>query len=253
MTCQNSFKQLGIALHNYHGAYGAFPAGWLGENGAGVHFVDGTSGLGWAAALLPYLEQAPLYDSLDMQRSILSDSNAAARVQPIPVLRCASDSGAAVWEIVDRDSGEPLARLATANYVGCFGTEEIDECEETPLGKRCESNGMFFHNSKLQFRDILDGTSMTIMVGERTARLNHSTWIGNVPGGDDSYARILGVADHPPNYPGAHAEDFSSLHPGGTQFLYADGRVQFVSENIDERLYRAQCTRAGGEVVSGND
>lgn len=253
MTCQNNFKQIGIAIHNYHSAHGVFPPGWLGETHSGSPYVDGTSGWGWASMILPQLEQAALYETLDFDRSVLSATNDVQRTEPLAIYRCPSDTGPSVWEINDRDSDTPLTTLATANYVGCFGTLEIDECESTPVGQRCESDGIFFHNSRLRFRDIQDGTSTTFMVGERTSRLSMSTWVGNIANGEDSYARILGVGDHPPNYPGAHGEDFSSLHPGGAQFLYADGRVQFVAENINELLYRAQCTRAGGEVVAGAD
>lgn len=249
MQCQNSFKQIGIALHNYHGTHNVFPAGWLGHDESGRHFVDGASGWGWTAMILPQLEQTALYERLDFNQTVLSESNSQNRSTPIAILRCGSDTGASLWEIHDRDSDSPLATLATSNYIGCYGTFELDECEETPLGEHCTSDGMFFHNSRLRFADMIDGTSTTIMIGERTSRLGMSTWVGNVPNGEDSFARILGVGDHPPNHPGAHMEDFSSLHPGGTQFLYGDGRVQFMSENIDHAIYQAQCTRAGREVA----
>jgi len=250
MQCQNSFKQIGIALHNYHDTHKVFPAGWLGHDESGRHFVDGASGWGWAAMILPQLEQAALYEQLDFNQTVLSESNSLNRATPISILRCATDTGAPLWEIHDRDSHNPLATLATSNYIGCYGTFDLHECEETPLGEHCTSDGMFFHNSRLRFADMIDGTSTTIMIGERTSRLGMSTWVGNVPHGDHSFARIVAVGDHPPNHPGAHMDDFSSLHPGGAQFLYGDGRVQFMSENIDLAIYQAQCTRAGREVIA---
>tara|TARA_A100000171_G_scaffold16334_1_gene14773 strand:- start:430 stop:675 length:246 start_codon:yes stop_codon:yes gene_type:complete len=75
-----------------------------------------------------------------------------------------------------------------------------------------------------------------------------STWTGSAPNGEDSFARVLGVGDHAPNYPEALPEDFSSLHEGGAQFTFADGHVRFITESIDEDIYKALCTRAGGEV-----
>ena len=100
-------------------------------------------------------------------------------------------------------------------------------------------------------RDILDGASQTFAIGQRRtdeALGWHSTWVGVVPGGEEAFARILGVADHNPNSPVAHLDDFSSNHTGGVFFAYGDGRVQFLSENIDHNTYRALATRKGGEV-----
>jgi prepilin-type processing-associated H-X9-DG protein len=68
--------------------------------------------------------------------------------------------------------------------------------------------------------------------------------------GEEAFQRILGSADHVPNDPAAHFDDFSSQHTGGAQFCLADGSVHFLSENIDLSVYRSLATRAGGELVS---
>lgn len=249
MSCQNNMKQIGLALHNYQSAFRTFPPGWLGNDEATRQpFVDGPSGWAWSAMILSQMEQAAVNDEIDWGRSILDAQNEVPRLTELPTFRCPSDVGDPTWEIEDRDSGATLTRLSTSNYPGCFGTVEIDECEDVPIGSVCESDGIFFHNSRTAFRDIRDGTSHTIMVGERTSLLSMSTWTGSAPNGEDSFARVLGVGDHAPNYPEALPEDFSSLHEGGAQFTFADGHVRFITESIDEDIYKALCTRAGGEV-----
>jgi hypothetical protein len=88
------------------------------------------------------------------------------------------------------------------------------------------------------------------LVGERSSRLGYSTWVGSVSGGEEAFARVLGIADHPPNHPGAHLDDFTSEHPAGTNFLSADGSVRLVVETIDLGVYAGLATRAGGEVAT---
>jgi prepilin-type processing-associated H-X9-DG protein len=104
----------------------------------------------------------------------------------------------------------------------------------------------------IRFADILDGLSNTFMVGERSSRIDHSTWVGAIPEGDEAFARILGIADHPPNSEGIHLDDFMSQHPGGTNFVLADGSVRLIVETIDLAVYCGQATRAGSEPVSSD-
>ena len=105
----------------------------------------------------------------------------------------------------------------------------------------------------IKLTDIKDGTSNTFMIGERRSRTGYSTWTGVVPGGSEAFARILGIADHPPNSKGGHLDDFSSEHPAGTNFALADGSVRLVVQTIDMGVYHAMATRFGGEVARLND
>jgi prepilin-type processing-associated H-X9-DG protein len=131
--------------------------------------------------------------------------------------------------------------------------------------------GLFFRDSRVGFRDIVDGLSQTIAVGERSHRLGEATWVGSVTGAimyptdnDDigryrtetSSGMILGHAGERvgPGDPRSDVNQFHSQHSGGgVNFLFADGHVSFLKSTMNYRTYQALATRAGGEVVSGGD
>ena len=251
MQNRNNLKQIGIALHNYHGTADMFPPGWVGVTGTRPD-VEGRSGFGWGTFILPMLEQRPLYQRIDFSGSILSVSNSIARSTYLPLFRNPSDSAPNFWRIRDESTGVVLASLPTANYAGCFGNGGLDDCEGLAAGRTCRGNGIFYHNSSTRFRDITDGTSNTFLVGGRRTRLDrnpewHTTWVGVVPGGQEAIARVLGVAEHNPGSPLTHQDDFSSPHIGGVAFLFGDGRVRFISKNINHGVFQGLATRSGNE------
>ena len=258
MQCSNNVRQLGLAVHNYESANRRIPSGWIANN------AHGEPGWGWAAALLPFMEGSNLHNQIDFRLPIEDPIHAQVRVTVIPAFICPSDTGPELFEIaagdghdhdhehehaalesVD-DAPEKLFRLSKSNLIGMFGTFEL---EDAPYN----GDGMFYGNSRIKFRDVTDGLSNTLMVGERSSRLGGSLWQGNIPEATEPHARILGVADHGPNDAHAHFEDFSSYHTSGVNFMRADVSVTFLSNSIDLRVYQAMATRAGGEVVSQNE
>jgi prepilin-type N-terminal cleavage/methylation domain-containing protein/prepilin-type processing-associated H-X9-DG protein len=251
--CQDHLKQIGIALHNYHEIHQTLPSGWIGVNTSGQPDVNTGSGWGWAAMLLPMLDQKSLYGQCDFHVSVDDAKNAKSRAGVLGVFRCPSDSSEDQWDIEDEaNPGTVLAALPSANYVASFGTRELEDCETLAVGSACRSDGVFFHNSSVRFRDLRDGTSNTFIVGERKTDESlgwHSTWVGVVPNGEERYARVLAVADHTPNDPDTHFDDFSSHHAGGVHFLFADGRVRFMTQSIDKGTFQGLATRAGNEVL----
>ena len=150
-----------------------------------------------------------------------------------------------------------ICEVASANYVGVFGTFEPG------VG----GDGIFFRNSAIALRDTTDGSSSTLMLGERSFRLGEATWVGAVtgavivPDGSDGVGTgppesasslVLGHSGdgYSPGNPRSHVNQFYSLHTGGVHFLFGDGHVSFLSSSLDYRVYQALTTRAGGEVVS---
>jgi prepilin-type processing-associated H-X9-DG protein len=129
-----------------------------------------------------------------------------------------------------------------------------------------DGEGIFFRNSKIRIADITDGTSHTTMVGERSFRWCTSTWTGSVlnagmilppdspaRGGEwDASGFVLGHTSEGnggPGSPGTEVNGFASEHPSGSNFVYADGHVDFFPTIMDHKVYMALSTRAGNETV----
>ena len=268
--CRNSLKQIGLALHNYHDVHKTFPPGWIDQNNAYV------SNWGWQAYLLPMLEKDNLFNQLQVGSSSLAstldDPTAVALMQtPIPFLRCASDVAPNI------NTGTPLVSrrlemrpVTTSNYVGVNGGTGWTEGETLA--------GSFGRNSRVRTRDYSDGTSNTIMVGERTWVLptgdgqSDNCFAATVFGmnalcGPHAQETTLGIGlfgmnqtgmdpIHEPRLP-ACRRAFSSGHAGGGQFLLADGSSRFISENIQrdqsgsngDYLWQNLLNRADGFVI----
>jgi prepilin-type processing-associated H-X9-DG protein len=224
---------------------GNLPVGWRFD-------PSGKTAFGWAVSLLPYVGQPALHDVIDTKLPVNDPRNRLARETTLAVMLCPSDiaqpSFTLYEESEDEDHGDiaksslkfaadlaPLLQLPTANYVGMFGTFEMDDEIPAPIG-----DGAFLENRKVCFRDFQRGLSQTLLVGERTMAQVPSTWYGVDLAGEDASARLVGAALEGINKPYADECDFSSRHPGGANFLFADGHVEFITEDIDLRLYHEQ-------------
>ncbi len=248
MTCGNNLKQIGLALHLYYNTNNKLPPGWTAYDPQNhLPYPLGEPGWGWAARILPFIELSGISKNLIHDKLPLSDPvNQVARLTVIQEFRCPSDLTQQTF--VDPEDPAQL-ELAVSNYVGVFGTQNIHECELIPIGQQCASDGVFYHNSAVTFKDIKDGTSHTFAVGERTTALGFGTWIAAPPNDGCGPGMVLGTGAYTPNSREDDTHNFSSRHPTGTNFLTADGSVRFISQDLDDQFFRALCTRAAGDSI----
>jgi prepilin-type N-terminal cleavage/methylation domain-containing protein/prepilin-type processing-associated H-X9-DG protein len=244
LRCKNNMKQIGLALHNYHDRNNALPPGYV--SGVGTSGAESGPGWGWATFLLPDIEQDNVYRQINLAAPI---GSTPVRTQSLKVFLCPSDTEIGTFTT----AGVPVT-VAHANYVGVFGTNEI---EDNPSA----GNGTFFRNSKVKFGDITDGLSNTYVVGERSSDIALATWTGAIPGAevplrsDPSEAEghfllVLGRGDHQPNAPESHIDDFYSRHAQGLNCLFADGSVHSISNGVNPQVWYGIQTRNGGEVFN---
>jgi len=311
--CVNNLKQLGIALHNYESANGCFPmgtpttianfsAGWI-EAG---EYLEGHSIF---VAVLPQMEQQALYNAVNFSTNIYLASNMTVQRAQINALLCPSDSAAHMIEKPDAwwdtDFKVSSSGLAHGSYAGCTGTwchSGWGEPGSLPLATlAAQDNGIFYANSRTRIAGITDGTSNTMMLGERITFTNYERevnfWVDGSLGESlfDTLTamnpqRLVSVASLKPVTARGYEDNplwnsASSRHPGGSNFMMADGSVRFLKETIDgwpvdqfgnptgvidpsgtfegtalyslkpgARLgvYQALSTRSGGEVISSD-
>lgn len=298
-SCRNNVKQIGLAMHNYHDVFGSFP------NGTGS--TDrGHWGVSWWARILPYIDQAPMYSQLQFEgvhpgwvHSGQAQGNANGQVaagKVIPVMICPSSPL------------EPLANAGSHNivfphYMGIGGAADgygFINGGTHPQRRRtgCCGNdtngliaygGVMLHNETKAIKDVVDGTTNQILIGEgsdfakdvngnpRNIQGAHG-WLMGCPtnGLRPTNQRLFNLTfvRYPPNFVKTwtvgdnrlenNTDLFArngvgrnlgmnngiySAHAGGAMIGMADGSVQFLSENIDMETLLRLCTRDDGQAV----
>ena len=260
--CINNLKQVGLGLQNYHDANLKFPPGYVSAYDAAGN--DTGPGWGWAAHILPQMEQDNLFRQIDLKQPIEAGANAQARVVVVKSFLCPSDTTPQqAFPVGPRSAGGQLTSttctVAPANYVGNFGVGEPG----------VDGDGVFYRNSTVKIADITDGTSSTLMVGERSFRIAEATWVGSVTGANHAVTpgSPLTFAEPPaanfilshtgetfqgPAYP-QESNHYSARHTGGGNFVFADGHVAYLSRSTTYDTYKALSTRSKGEVINTGD
>lgn len=275
--CKNKMKQLGLALHNYHDTYNVFPMSYTTD---GIFDVR-TRGRSWMIGILPYIELANLYSTHDQNAPIAPavtspiptpyTPNTIVAMTVVPAFLCPSDPSSGVGKLAGRSNLTGDA-FGVNNYKAVAGNNWAWSSANGnfiyihPTGRNSGSNngldagnGWMCRNNRgasgpftTKMRDITDGTSNTLFVGEALpGRCSHSTWYFfnhttatcAIPLNYYQKNLTIPASDWPTNY------SFASAHTGGGQFLMGDGAVKFISENIDLQLYRNAATISGGEVL----
>ncbi|HET6574028.1 MAG TPA: DUF1559 domain-containing protein [Fimbriiglobus sp.] len=254
--CQNNLRQIGIAFHNAAGSTGQLPPGHR-PHPRPEPYPD----TGWPLALLPYIEQDAIYQQA--MRAFSTNRNwEQTAAHPgfstvVPVYTCPSDDRTGTPQVTRKHQ----FRAALLSYLGVAGTTSA------------KADGVLYLESKTRLTDITDGTSQTLLVGERppSPDFEFSWWYAGV--GQDlkgSAEHVMGVRERNVSFepehilycqPGPyHFTDgrrdgvcdlfhFWSLHSGGAHFAFADGSVRFIAYSADD-LLPALATRAGGESAT---
>ena len=254
MQCANNLKQQALALHGHHDVYKKFPHG--------ARFAWGWT---WHAYILPWIEQNNIYegyapDVLETDSGAFGGTDAnsiainEAVANEIPTFHCPSHPGAL-------SEGTTQVRYYS-HYNGCAGSDAYPGGSDNQYDNDMRDlNGILFSLSEVAMRDIIDGTSQTVMVGE-TINAPEKYWhrfyifdnaIDSNEGSD--YSRCLCVMGnrnggfYPPNPVDTNNElGFGSYHPGGSQVALADGSSRFISATIERDVWLAIGTRNGGET-----
>jgi len=267
IQCANHLKQWGLATLSYHNAMGAFPAAaFLGAD-------NDHRRAGLPVLLLPYFEQEALGDLHVRDIHDVGGTNERLGVMLLEVMLCPSDPEAPTddWELAP--SGE---HWAASSYNGVMGPGYTSGSIKNYVsrGGHCgnyNTDGVFNASGRTTIDDVTDGLSLTLAFGERTHHLR-----GWTKGGYDngSVACIFNaknikypINSAPERYcyvadaecPAGHVDalfndlPFGSEHPGGAQFCFAGGSVQFLNETIGMSIYQSLGSIDGGEVIGEED
>jgi len=263
LQCQNNLKQVAIGLHNYHDSIRVLPPAYPGGFDP---FLDDKR-WGWAAFILPYVEQESLYKQIDPVRDglfhvVFNPDKRSLLETPVSTYLCPSDDSGTRADI-NRDFSGPASadarksaamfhlnhlgfRAAKSNYVcnfGAFWRPNYGIWSDMEL----RGDGVMGCNTRVRFTDVSDGTSNTFAIGERSSRNHAAVWAGveawnqctsqgvSMVSGTAYYALNSPASPYPYTCDGVGASGFSSMHPGGANFAMCDGAIRFVSSSIESR------------------
>ncbi len=268
VQCTSRLRQVGLALWNYQTFRRRLPPGRVGCDGTQVgpcsgnrNFARvGTSGF---VMILPQVEQQPLYDSFDFdhgpwlirdKRNDLGQSSLEANATPIqtqvPIFRCPSDDSELTREV----QGYPSA---IGSYAFCMGSNGPSDGIDG-FKVKLYNTGMFGYKIARPISECTDGLSMTIFAGETVD--GHTSMSSNRWTYGARHLDSMRNTDNPMNTPSGTGitldlygyetnGSFGSRHFGGANFVFGDGHIQFLNDNVSKLVYDALGTRAGGETI----
>ena len=261
-SCDNKLAQLGVALHNYEAAYEVLPPGVVEAKGPvrsepiGYH-------VGWMVQILPYIEEGVTFNHVDFSKGVYQKTNAPVRAIPIELFICPSDPSP--WS--SRGGG-----IAMSSYAGCHHDVE------SPID--ADNHGVFFLNSHVRSRELKHGSSHTIFVGEKITRQGDLGWMsgtratlrntGSLANGSwsSAYSKsnanateedevLAGGTTWDPAIkvpaktdPKLRVGGFGSYHNGISNFLFGDGSVRGISDNISPATLQQLANRTDEKLLT---
>ena len=236
-VCLNNLSQLGMAVHNYEFSAGSLPPGVTDKTGPIVNKPVGQH-TSFLVHLLPFVEQGNVANNFDNAAGAYAKANIPAALMRIPVFECPSTG-------ISVAPGTVLP--GASNYAGCHHSVEapIDD----------DNDGLLFLNSAVGYAEILDGSSNTILIGEKLTDPADLGWAsgtratlrntGELLGQGDWRAKYAGIPLPGPKFVGG----FSSPHPGTCSFLMADGSVHPASLDVNPQLFSNLGAREDGAMM----
>jgi prepilin-type N-terminal cleavage/methylation domain-containing protein len=260
-VCANNLKQIGLGMHTYLLSHSSFPPGYIST--VLPDHDDGGPGWSWGAIILPFIEEASLHAQIPFSAPLEGSASKDVRLKNVSIFECPSDGQfEPLVDIPDKYSDTVICQVAGSNYVASAGTVR-------PTCKLCRDkfDGMFGRNRKIKVKELQDGLSKTLAIGERASHWSRATLWGVVPSSKvvdnqqpELYAAgpayVLGTTFHDGfniessedmehATMGTLAEAFGSRHPGGAFFMFADAGVRFVWDDTDPAIMNALSTRDG--------
>ncbi len=274
IQCVNNLKQIGLALHNYQESRTSLP---------GADMVFNITEISALSNILPYLEQANVYNSINFDFSYQDPNNSTAMYTVINGFICPSDLPDAIPSLG-----------AQTNYMANMGSGIVWQSAIGPNVGLPQPNGVFYGDSATRFADITDGLSNTTFFSERVLADGNNAIVSPIadvffsPGfpvtPDDALQQCLAVNIYDLNNqfplfmgapwlcgqhiflhvspPNSRSCGFfvalravmppSSRHPGGVNVVFGDGSVKFIKDSINQQTWFALGTRANGEVISSD-
>jgi prepilin-type N-terminal cleavage/methylation domain-containing protein len=244
--CRSNLKQVGIALHNYHETHTRLPPLMVYHSSSCC-----SRWFSWMVMILPGMDQTPLYESFDLNLNAFGGNgpvvNRDYTATKIAAYKCPSDIHSDKVRQWNFGGSIGVVGYAHTAYLGCRGSDAS-----------LPGNGMFpDRNRTVRFRDVTDGQSNTIQVGERTIDVagQYGWWAAG--SGSDTHGLGDSVLHSGTGfYPGdplGNADRFHwwSLHNNGAHFLMSDGAVKFMNYTMDHQVLLDLSTRKGQEVING--
>ena len=244
--CKNNLVQIGLALQNYDLAYGRLPPGTVNPTGPIRNEPKGYH-MGWLVQILPMMEEAAVWNRFDFQLSVYDPANSVPAQARIPILNCPSNPTG--------------ASPGSTTYAG------VHNDVEAPID--VTNNGVLFLNSSVKTEEIPDGTSHTIYVGEIAVSMSPLGFASGTNATLRNGSTLAAVQSNlyrgvtrPGAPPKAVAEEggesdpalltvggFASAHTGGCHFLFGDGSVRFLSQNIAQPVFQSLLNRGDGAML----
>jgi prepilin-type N-terminal cleavage/methylation domain-containing protein len=264
--CKNNLKQMGLALHNYESSFTRFPPSNTSPLGVGAWMYNPAQPLNpathlhsFASLILPYIDGANVYNTIDYNRSSMDPVNRQIASTQLPFYLCPSYTGPTVATDSMYVSTIGFDKYAVRNYAAMGGRTALS-LSTTP---GFAPEGVMYPASRTRMADIVDGSSSTILLVE-TREEKVAAWIDGSfaamcarwlnllsPTLEGTTVSINYTPYFPSVFPGVPTQTWgpSSMHEGGAHHLLCDGSVRFISENLDVKVYDGLATRNGGEVI----